>query len=39
MVNPGAITATSMVSGASRDEIWNKILALLQRLRRAGRWR
>ncbi|HTO92649.1 MAG TPA: glutaminase A, partial [Candidatus Sulfotelmatobacter sp.] len=27
MVNPGAITATSMVSGATRDEIWNKILA------------
>jgi len=27
MVNPGAITATSMVSGGSRDEIWNKILA------------
>jgi glutaminase len=27
MVNPGAITATSMVSGTSRDEIWNKILA------------
>jgi glutaminase len=27
MVNPGAITATSMVSGASRDEVWNKILA------------
>jgi glutaminase len=27
MVNPGAITATSMVKGASRDEIWNKILA------------
>jgi glutaminase len=27
MVNPGAITATSMVSGASRDEIWNKILS------------
>jgi glutaminase len=26
MVNPGAITATSMVSGASRDEIWKKIL-------------
>ncbi len=26
MVNPGAITATSMVTGASRDEIWNKIL-------------
>jgi glutaminase len=26
MVNPGAITATSMVSGGSRDEIWNKIL-------------
>jgi glutaminase len=27
MVNPGAITATSMVSGNSRAEIWNKILA------------
>jgi glutaminase len=27
MVNPGAITATSMVGGASRDEIWNKILS------------
>jgi glutaminase len=27
MVNPGAITATSMVSGNSRDEIWNRILA------------
>jgi len=26
MVNPGAITATSMVSGASREEIWNKII-------------
>ena len=26
MVNPGAITATSMVKGASRDEIWNKII-------------
>ena len=26
MVNPGAITATSMVKGANRDEIWNKIL-------------
>ena len=26
MVNPGAITATSMVKGASRDEIWRKIL-------------
>ena len=26
MVNPGAIAATSMVSGSSRDEIWNKIL-------------
>ena len=26
MVNPGAITATSMVSGGSRDEIWNRIL-------------
>jgi len=27
MVNPGAIATTSMVSGASRDEVWNKILA------------
>jgi glutaminase len=27
MVNPGAITATSMVSGATREEIWDKILA------------
>jgi glutaminase len=27
LVNPGAITATSMVKGKSRDEIWNKILA------------
>ena len=27
MVNPGAITATSMVSGSSREEIWNKILS------------
>jgi len=27
LVNPGAITATSMISGASRDEIWNKILS------------
>ena len=26
MVNPGAITATSMVAGGSREEIWNKIL-------------
>jgi glutaminase len=26
MVNPGAITATSMVSGGSREEVWNKIL-------------
>jgi glutaminase len=26
MVNPGAITSTSMVTGASYDEIWNKIL-------------
>ena len=28
LVNPGAITATSMVQGATRDEIWNKILAV-----------
>jgi len=27
LVNPGAITATSMVSGGSREEIWNKILS------------
>lgn len=26
LVNAGAITATSMVSGGSREEIWNKIL-------------
>jgi glutaminase len=26
MVNPGAITATSMVSGTSYDEIWGKII-------------
>ena len=26
MVNPGAITATSMVKGSTRDEIWKKIL-------------
>jgi len=26
MVNPGAITATSMVKGTTRDEIWKKIL-------------
>jgi glutaminase len=27
MVNPGAIAATSMVSGSSREEIWNRILS------------
>ena len=27
MVNPGAITATSMVSGKTRAEVWNKILS------------
>lgn len=27
MVNPGAITATSMVKGATYDEIWNKIIS------------
>ena len=26
MVNPGAITTTSMVKGATADEVWNKIL-------------
>jgi glutaminase len=27
MVNPGAIAATSMVSGHSRDDVWHKLLA------------
>jgi len=27
MVNPGAITATSMVKGKTYDEIWNKIIS------------
>jgi glutaminase len=27
MVNPGAIAATSMVKGSTRDEVWKKILA------------
>ncbi|HUM00684.1 MAG TPA: glutaminase A [Thermoanaerobaculia bacterium] len=27
LVNPGAITATSMLKGATRDEIWNGLLA------------
>jgi len=27
LVNPGAITATSMVTGKSREEVWKKILA------------
>jgi glutaminase len=26
LVNPGAISATSMVTGASADEVWNKII-------------
>jgi len=26
LVNPGAITATSMVTGATKDEVWNKII-------------
>jgi glutaminase len=26
LVNPGAITATSMVTGATRDQVWNKII-------------
>jgi glutaminase len=26
LVNPGAITATSMVTGSTRDEVWNKII-------------
>ena len=26
LVNPGAISATSMVKGASADEVWNKII-------------
>lgn len=28
LVNPGAITAASMVTGATRDEVWKKILDL-----------
>jgi glutaminase len=28
MVNPGAITATSMVTGADYDEVWDRILAI-----------
>ncbi len=28
MVNPGAITTTSMISGATPDEIWGKIIAI-----------
>lgn len=28
MVNPGAITTTSMISGATPDEIWGKIMAI-----------
>jgi glutaminase len=28
MVNPGAITATSMVMGADYDEVWGRILAI-----------
>ena len=34
LVNPGAISATSMVKGATADEVWKKIIGLLQRLRR-----
>ena len=26
LVNPGAITTTSMVKGATRDEVWKSIL-------------
>ena len=26
LVNPGAITATSMVTGATKDDVWNKII-------------
>jgi glutaminase len=35
LVNPGAITATSMVKGATRDEIWNSILSWYEQF--AGR--
>jgi len=28
MVNPGAITTTSMISGATPDEIWGKIMSI-----------
>ena len=34
LVNPGAIAATSMVKGATRDEIWKSILGYYSRLRR-----
>jgi len=35
LVNPGAIATTSMVKGATRDEIWNSILAWYEQF--AGR--
>jgi glutaminase len=35
LVNPGAITATSMVRGGTRDEIWNSILSWYEQF--AGR--
>jgi glutaminase len=35
LVNPGAITATSMVKGAGRDQIWNTILTWYEQF--AGR--
>jgi glutaminase len=28
LVNPGAISATSMVTGASKDDVWNKIIGI-----------
>ena len=34
LVNPGAITTTSMVKGSTRDEVWKSILGYYSRLRR-----
>ena len=37
LVNPGAISATSMVTGSTADAVWKKIIGLPQRLGRAVR--
>ena len=36
LVNPGAISATSMVTGSSADAVWKKIIGLPQRLGRTA---